>query len=239
MRDAGWPRRCCGGLPCVGGVRDRCRGTEVCRQVGREAELAGRPRGDQIRQGLAFHRGHQAPVNHDAVVTGRQRPGHGAHLLAGEPVGVALMGVDHDLQLGDTRRPGGGCAHLGPGLAAGARRLPEHRLAAPRPRVDDLRAVLPSPVQHQIDRRAPPAARAHRRALHHVGMLRPLAGRHRIAVQGLGARPRARGAEQKATLEGHQQQESEPRVRVRVAGDHQLHPVDCCGQRDGHRTPPP
>jgi hypothetical protein len=103
-------------------VLDHQRGPGQCREVGeREAELAGRQRGDQIGERLAFYRRDQAPVDDNAVVAGRQRQGHGAHPFTGEAVGVALVGVDEDLQLGDIRGPGGGRAHLGPGLFAGAR----------------------------------------------------------------------------------------------------------------------
>jgi hypothetical protein len=38
--------------------------------------------GDRIGDGLAFHRGHQAPLGDHAVVSCQQRPGHRTHLVA-------------------------------------------------------------------------------------------------------------------------------------------------------------
>ena len=66
----------------------------------------------------------------DGVVAAAQASAHRAHLLAGERVGVALVGVDDDLQRGHPGGPGGRGAHVGSGLLAGARGLPEHHLAA-------------------------------------------------------------------------------------------------------------
>ena len=57
------------------------------------------------------------PVELDRVVAARQGPRDGADLLPGEAVGVALVGVDHDLELDDARSPGGGHPYVGPGLA--------------------------------------------------------------------------------------------------------------------------
>ena len=53
-------------------------------------------------QGLAFDRGaYGLSVEVDRVVPTRQAAPDGADLLVGELVGVALVGVDHDLQLDD------------------------------------------------------------------------------------------------------------------------------------------
>ena len=53
--------------------------------------------------------------------------------------------------------------HVRPGLLAGARRLPEHDLAAPCRGVDELGPVLPRPVQHLAGLMAASTS-AHRRA---------------------------------------------------------------------------
>jgi hypothetical protein len=71
-------------------------------------------------QGLAFDRGDGPPVEVDRVVPTRQAAPDGADLLVGELVGVALVGVDHDLQLDDAGGSGGGQSHVGPGLFPGA-----------------------------------------------------------------------------------------------------------------------
>ena len=76
--------------------------------------------GDQIGQGLAFDRGDGPLVEVDRVVPTRQAAPDGADLLVGELVGVALVGVDHDLQLDDAGGSGGGQSHVGPGLFPGA-----------------------------------------------------------------------------------------------------------------------
>jgi hypothetical protein len=103
------------------------------RQLGEEeVEAAVDQAGGEVSQALAFDCGDQLPVQLDGVVADGQRAPLGAGLLAGEPVGVTLAGVDEDLQLV------GGVADAAPGRPAGparrcgrsARRLPVGRLAA-------------------------------------------------------------------------------------------------------------
>ena len=127
------------------------------------AQLAAGQAGDQIGQGFAFHAGEQPPVDDEAVVAARQRPPHGADLLGDKPVGVLLVRVDQDLQPLDAVGARGRGTHVRTGLLAGARRLPEHRVAAPRGGEHQLRAVLPRPLQNHIDGRAAALARAQRR----------------------------------------------------------------------------
>jgi hypothetical protein len=86
----------------------------------------------QVGQGLAFDRGDGLPVQGDRVVPARQATAHGVYLLAGEGAGVALVGVDHDLQH-LTAGPGGRQRHVRPRLIGGAGGLPEDHLPAPRP----------------------------------------------------------------------------------------------------------
>ena len=66
-----------------------------------EPQPAAGQAGDQVGQRLALHRGDRLAVDGDRVVPARQAAAHGADLLAGERVGVALVGVDHDLRLDD------------------------------------------------------------------------------------------------------------------------------------------
>src|SRR6476646_10057325 len=76
--------------------------------------------------------GDQQPVDDEPIVAARQRPLNGAGLLGAKPVGVLLVRVDQDLQLLDAVGARGRGTHVWTRLLAGARRLPEHRVAAPR-----------------------------------------------------------------------------------------------------------
>jgi hypothetical protein len=95
---------------------------------GQRRELGGgvpQPRVEQapeeVRQRLALDRRHQAVPDDDAVVPDGERPGHRPDLLAAEAVRVALVRVDHDLELAvGPRRAGRGCAHAGARLLPGA-----------------------------------------------------------------------------------------------------------------------
>jgi hypothetical protein len=99
------------------------------RQAGEVGELVGEAavdeRAGEISQALALDRGDELGVEADAVVACRQRLSAGGGLLAGEPVGVAFPGVDQDLELGVSGGAAGGHPDAGPGLAGGARTLPE------------------------------------------------------------------------------------------------------------------
>src|SRR5690606_35101122 len=91
------------------------------------------------------------------------RPPRRRRLLVGERPRVPLVAVDDDLELTHPRGPRGGEVDRGAGLLRRPGRLPEDRLPpAPHPGEDELRAVLPAAVQHEVDRRAPPHTRAHR-----------------------------------------------------------------------------
>jgi hypothetical protein len=130
------------------------------------------------------------------------------------------MRVDHDLQLGDPGCSGGGRAHVGAALFAGARRLPEDRVAPASGGEHGLRTVLPGPVENQVDRCAAPDAGPYGDLLNDFGVL---GGLHRLAVQGLRPRPCPRGAEDHPAAQRQAQQVGQPGLRIRVMGDQQLH----------------
>jgi len=116
----------------------------------------------EVGERLAFHHGHEPAAGHDAVIdaviaTG-QRPRHGRHGLTGEAVGIALAGVDDDLEPGDPAGPGRRQRHVRTGLLARPGRLPEDNVPAPGPGEHQLRAVLPGPIGYDVDRRSPPDA---------------------------------------------------------------------------------
>jgi hypothetical protein len=97
----------------------------------------------EVGQALAFHHRDDLLVEGDAVVADGQRTALGGCLLVGEPVGVALAGVDEDAQLGQAGGAATGDADAGSGLPGGARGLPEDRLAtALDAGEDELGAVL-------------------------------------------------------------------------------------------------
>lgn len=81
-----------------------------------------------------------------------------------------------------------GDADPGPGLAGGARGLPEDPLAAALDANEhQLRAVLAWAVEHEIDRDTTPLAGADRNALDDLGLLGPVVGA--VAVDLRGPRP--------------------------------------------------
>jgi hypothetical protein len=84
------------------------------------------------------------------------------------------VAVDHDLQVWNPGRAGGGGAHVRAGLLAGPGRLPEDGVAAAGLREHQLGTVLPGTVQHQVDRGAPADAGPQRHPLDDVGFFRPL-----------------------------------------------------------------
>ena len=110
------------------------------------------------------------PPRSDAVVAARQGALHDADLLAAEPVGVLLVGVDDDLELGDPCGPGGGGAHVRAGLFAGAWGLPEDHVAAAGLGEHDLGAVLPAAVEDDVDGGAAPHAGPESGSFHDVGV---------------------------------------------------------------------
>src|SRR5215216_5863512 len=85
-------------------------GGELGERVG---EVAVDEPADEIIEALAFDDSDDLVVKGDAVVTGWQRLPLCRCLLAGEPVGVALAGVDEDGQLLESRGAAGGDAHAG------------------------------------------------------------------------------------------------------------------------------
>ena len=114
----------------------------------------------------------------DAVVAGGERLAMGAGLLVGELVGVALAGVDEDRDLREVGGATAGDADPGPGLAGGARGLPEDPFAAALDAGEhQLRAVLARAVEHEIDRDAAPLAGPDRDPLDDLGLLGPAARR--------------------------------------------------------------
>ena len=106
------------------------------------------------------------------------------------------------------------------GLLAGAGGLPEHGVSPSGGGEDELGAVLSGPGGDQVDGGAPTDAGAQRHPLDDVGSGRPLVGRHRVAVEGLGARPGPGGAQHDAVAERHPHQVGERGVGVGVGGDH-------------------
>jgi hypothetical protein len=180
-------------------------GGEVAQGV---VELAAGETRDQVGQRLAFHGRDQAAVERDAVVAAGQRSGGGAHGLAVEPVGVALVGVDDDLQGGDPGGPGGRGADRGAGLLAHPGCLPEHGVAASGGGEHDLGAVLAGPVE--VDGGAPPATGPQPDPFDDLWVVGPVLELERVAVEGLGARPGARGAEHQAGAERHPEQVRQP-----------------------------
>jgi hypothetical protein len=58
----------------------------------------------------------------ETVITAGQRSFHDRGLLTGEPVGVLLVAVGHDLQVREPGRAGGGGAHIRAGLRLLVRR---------------------------------------------------------------------------------------------------------------------
>src|SRR5260221_12097191 len=74
----------------------------------------------------------------------------------GEPVGVLLVTVDHDLQVCDPGSAGGGGAHVRTGLLAGPGRLPEDGVPAAGLREHQLG---PPPLAHAEGRRSSPMCR--------------------------------------------------------------------------------
>src|SRR5262245_35666262 len=92
----------------------------------------------------------------DGVVAGCDRRALGAGPLVGEPVGVALAGVDGDGYFGEGASARD--ASTGVGGPCGLLRLPEDRLSSFDLGEDELGACLPGPVEDEVDRRSASAA---------------------------------------------------------------------------------
>ena len=144
----------------------------------------------------------------------------GARLLLGELVGVALAGVDQDRELGEPGGEAAGNADPGPGLAGGARRLPEDPLAATLDAGEhELGAVLARAVEHEVDRDTAALAGADRDALDDLGLLGASCF-GAVAVDLRGPRPAvARLEHELASRERQPDQERERRVGVGVGSD--------------------
>jgi hypothetical protein len=69
----------------------------------------------EVLEGLSLDRGDRVALGHHRVVAGRKRSPFGRNTLAGEPVRVALAGIDRDLKATGTARARG---ILAPGFAA-------------------------------------------------------------------------------------------------------------------------
>ena len=112
-----------------------------------------------------------------------------------------------------------GDADPGPGLAGGARGLPEDPLAAALDAGEhELGAVLARAVEHEIDRDPAALAGADRDSLDDLGLLGPLLGA--VAVDLRGPRPAVTRLEHElAARERQPDQERERRVGVGVGGD--------------------
>ena len=163
------------------------------RQLGhRVAQRAVEQAARQIGQGLALDRGHDLPVDLDGVVARRQPAALGVHVpapgLPGEAVRVALVAVDEHGQPLHPLGPPGRQRHVRPGLPGRARGLPEDGLpAAADPGDDELGAVLPAAVEHEVDGGTAALAAPHRHPLDDLGVGGPALGS--VAVHLRRARP--------------------------------------------------
>ena len=110
-------------------------------------------------------------------------------MLLGELVGVALAGVDEDREVRELGGTAAGDADPGPGLAGGARGLPEDPLAAALDAGEhELGAVLAWAVEHQVDRDPAALAGADRDPLDDLRIVGP-AVLGAVAVDLRGPRP--------------------------------------------------
>jgi hypothetical protein len=135
-------------------VFDDERGVGQLGQRGEQvAELAGGHGRDQVRKALALDCGHDRAVELDREVARGKPQSAGRGLLGGELPRAPLVAVDEDLEH-LTRRPPGGNRDVRSGLARGAGALPEDDLASAGSGEHELRAVLTTAVEHQVDRRA-------------------------------------------------------------------------------------
>ncbi|CFE49854.1 Uncharacterised protein [Mycobacterium tuberculosis] len=114
----------------------------------------------KVRQRFTLDGRHELAGHFQAVVAAGQGFPRRLRGFVGKGVGVAFVGVDDDVQLGDAGGAGGGGAHARPRLFARFGALPEHHLAAARHGVHQLRSVLPRAGGDDVDGRAPAAAAA-------------------------------------------------------------------------------
>lgn len=157
-------------------------------------ERAAGEAGAEVGQALALHGRDDLLAVGDGVVAAGQRPSLRDGLLVGELPRVALVAVDDDLQVRDPLGPGRGEVDVGSGLLGGPGGLPEDRLATAADAGDDeLGAVLPPPVEDEVDGRAPARAGARRDALDDVRVLGPPVGA--VAVELGRTRPHVLGLE--------------------------------------------
>src|SRR5664280_1581987 len=91
------------------------------------------------------------------------------------------------------RGPAGRQSHLRSGLLGRPRRLPEDHLPTAGVGHHQLRAILPPPVEDQVDRRSAPVAGPHRNALEHLGVLGPAVGPVAVDLGGTPSRIAAAG----------------------------------------------
>ncbi len=138
-------------------------------------------------------------------------------LLLVEAVGVALARVDRDRDRACKRAPARDPA-AGAGATGGLLRLPEDRLAALHLREDKLGAGKPGPIEHEIDRRSPPAAEQDRRLLDDLSLFGPRL-LEAVAVDARGRRPRLARLQHQPAFEREPQQVGQLAVCVRVPRD--------------------
>jgi hypothetical protein len=193
-----------------------------------EAQGAVDQAGDEVVEGLALDGGDDRVLDRHRVVAARQGRPRGLDVRRGEGPRVALAGVDEDAQRlgvggGAPARTGGRRAHVGAGLLAGARGLPEDGLAAAGPGEDDLRPLLAGPVGDDVDGRPAARARDERDHVDEVRAVGPVVQRHRVAVDGGGPRPAVPGPVHQPLTQRHPDQVRQAAVGVRVAGHEELH----------------
>ena len=174
---------------------------------------------NQVVETFALHNRDDLAVVRDPVVASRKRPALGARLLLCELVWVALAAIDEDREVREIGGAAARDADPGPGLAGGARGLPEDPLA---PTLDagehKLGAVLPRPVEHEIDRHPAPLAGTDRDPFDDLGVIGPAVGA--MAVDLRGPRPAiARLEHELPAGQWQADQERQRRVGVGVGGD--------------------
>jgi hypothetical protein len=139
--------------------------------------------------------------------------------LPGEPVGVALTGVDSDREwIGDGAPAGDPGA--GVGCPDGLLRLPEDRFPALDLREDELGAGLPGTIEDEFDRRSPPPAQDHRGLLDDLGVRRP-GVLQPVAVHTRGRRRAVTGLQRDPALERQPENVGQTAVLPAVPRDHE------------------
>src|SRR5215218_10990041 len=124
----------------------------------------------------------------DGVVAGGNSLPYRLRSLLGKAVRIALPRVDRDRDRVGKRAPARD-PPTGIGATGGLLGLPEDRLPSLHLREDELGAGKTGPIEHEIDRRSPPATDADGRLFDEVSLGRP-GLLEAVAVNARGGRPR-------------------------------------------------